>query len=101
MASHNKGPANKERNRIARQMINFMVENGIRIDDEPIQAAAGFAVAMFGNGYEGSTKMLARKIINFWVQRPANVPEEFHHIIEARCEHYLIDPHYARKTSAE
>jgi hypothetical protein len=56
---------------------------------------------MFGNGYEGSTKMLARKIINFWVQRPANVPEEFHHIIEARGEHYLIDPHYAEKKSEE
>ena len=83
-------PNNKERTRIAYEMVNFMVANGIRIDDEPIQAAAGFAVAMFGNGYDGSIRMLARRIINVWVQRPANVPEEFHHILEARGEYYLI-----------
>ena len=98
MSAHNKGPNYRHRKRIANEMIKFMVANGIRLDDEPIHATAGFAVAMFGNGYDGSTKILARMIKTFWIRRLVEIPEEFHDIIKARGDHYLLGkPSESRK----
>lgn len=86
-----KGPIVKVRHRIARKMVEFMVEQGIRMGDQSLEIMSAFAASQFSEGKDaGSLKHLGKIIIYYWVKRDAGVPERFWPILEARNEHYLI-----------